>query len=640
MIPSLLSFLFPNAFIQVFYLHPVAWLLLKYSPVFFNGTTLQTPNLTAKNGTITCSILEESENLESFQKIGSIASIIHCSNQKKELTLMNKLLLVLLVVSSILLPNILYANAVSKISWEVQNNFRLLKDPTEQVKIKTIALESKKINAVQEKIKEITLGNKRIEEDFFSVNDRIESQHTPYKTYYNKDLGIYDSNYISPETISVKFKVDDSNLPDDAICRWTINGTISKAPCNGCIANAFFDSQNQVHVTLPDRQSISETITIKDFLIIAFGDSYSSGEGNPDVIKQPGRKAMWFDKKRHSSVYAWPVLTAARLAAENPTISVTVINRSCSGAMLKHLYEEKDDGAPGEEEVKVHSEKKIPDQLTVLLQDLKIPNSKERRSPDLIFVSGGGNDANFAETLKSILLFGKVTQFFDKLSLKSSIRNKLIDTVEKLKKEYKIFAGKLAQNEYFKDSKIILGIYPDPVHATPTSFCGNKTIPDVIPLIVTQNECIALYDDFIMVLTGNYPEGDSNRWGLQGIVEENLKRENNYINWDYVVTRKIKKRCRPKAEYPDYISTDNDKKKCDEDEVYIAGYHQEDDYITNSFCLKQNDNVGGRWFLTHKDSRAVIGTNSGTLHPNIYGQLYYVNKVYDKAKQVLDSKLK
>lgn len=102
-----------------------------------------------------------------------------------------------------------------------------------------------------------------------------------------------------------------------------------------------------------------DIIRIQDVLLIAFGDSFSSGESNPDVpalhqntpTRQsdgqmlPGvhwldaphglqRPAAWLDSRCHRSLLSWPVLAAARLAANNPHRVVRVASWACSGAEI------------------------------------------------------------------------------------------------------------------------------------------------------------------------------------------------------------------------------------------------------------------------------------------------------------------
>ena len=94
----------------------------------------------------------------------------------------------------------------------------------------------------------------------------------------------------------------------------------------------------------PNGTQASVTVTPKDRLVIGFGDSFTSGEGNPELTwptfpAHPGRveisplalpipfrslakdtRAQWTDRWRHRSVYSWQIRTA--LAAARATAPV------------------------------------------------------------------------------------------------------------------------------------------------------------------------------------------------------------------------------------------------------------------------------------------------------------------------------
>lgn len=118
----------------------------------------------------------------------------------------------------------------------------------------------------------------------------------------------------------------------------------------------------------PDgNENLTTTIEVKDFVIVAIGDSFSSGEGNPDVpaildtahFQQPAfdtdktrnreygfprRKgsnqriandsaAYWIDRRCHRSMYGAPTRAALALSfAGSRHHAITYINFSCSGA--------------------------------------------------------------------------------------------------------------------------------------------------------------------------------------------------------------------------------------------------------------------------------------------------------------------
>lgn len=105
--------------------------------------------------------------------------------------------------------------------------------------------------------------------------------------------------------------------------------------------------------------SLTENILVRDILLFAFGDSFASGESNPDVpaihknhptqaptgealsgvtwLNSPHkleRKPKWQDRRCHRSVLSWPILAAAKLAADDPHMVVRIASWACTGAEI------------------------------------------------------------------------------------------------------------------------------------------------------------------------------------------------------------------------------------------------------------------------------------------------------------------
>jgi hypothetical protein len=106
-----------------------------------------------------------------------------------------------------------------------------------------------------------------------------------------------------------------------------------------------------------DGSQASVTVTPKDRLVIGFGDSFTSGEGNPeltahfsgapwtggnlparapDPISLAGKdtRAQWTDRWCHRSVYSWQIRTALAAALSDPRQSFTILPYGCSGATI------------------------------------------------------------------------------------------------------------------------------------------------------------------------------------------------------------------------------------------------------------------------------------------------------------------
>ncbi|HEX9170799.1 MAG TPA: hypothetical protein VF886_18035 [Roseiarcus sp.] len=109
--------------------------------------------------------------------------------------------------------------------------------------------------------------------------------------------------------------------------------------------------------TMPDGSQASVTVTPRDRLVIGFGDSFTSGEGNPELTavfsgapwaggNLPARspdpaslsakdtRAQWTDRWCHRSVYSWQIRTALAAALTDPRQSFTILPYGCSGATI------------------------------------------------------------------------------------------------------------------------------------------------------------------------------------------------------------------------------------------------------------------------------------------------------------------
>jgi hypothetical protein len=115
--------------------------------------------------------------------------------------------------------------------------------------------------------------------------------------------------------------------------------------------------QTTVARTLPDGSQASVTVAPKDRLVIGFGDSFTSGEGNPELTAHfsgapwtggnlPARardpvsladkdtRAQWTDRWCHRSVYSWQIRSALSAALSDPRQSFTILPYGCSGATI------------------------------------------------------------------------------------------------------------------------------------------------------------------------------------------------------------------------------------------------------------------------------------------------------------------
>ena len=128
---------------------------------------------------------------------------------------------------------------------------------------------------------------------------------------------------------------------------------------------------------------------VRNILVVALGDSYASGEGNPRNVQawmkdETGRafRPYWDDDACHRSARGAPAHAALLLEEESPHTSVTLVDVSCSGATL-------DAGILGAQRGAGQTRSQIAQARSIV----------GNRAVDIVTVSVGGNDIGFTTVL-------------------------------------------------------------------------------------------------------------------------------------------------------------------------------------------------------------------------------------------------
>lgn len=281
--------------------------------------------------------------------------------------------------------------------------------------------------------------------------------------------------YINPaaHTIIAEFRAQpDGQAPATVECNWimTPNATRTtrgQSTTQSCTDPIKFDIPYplgaEISVEVGGVEVARSTVVVRDLLIAGMGDSFASGEGNPDIPvrfsseraadygkstnedltgfparigpwKQVGDRdfidenARWLDQACHRSMYSYQLRAALQLAVEDPHRAVTFVGVSCSGSevvpglFLRYKGNEWVPKPPelsqisalaeaqcGAEEAPMqdlpeayHMSGKIPDlQGGLVLRKCEPGNA---RKIDLLFVSIGGNDIGFARLVANAVL--------------------------------------------------------------------------------------------------------------------------------------------------------------------------------------------------------------------------------------------
>jgi hypothetical protein len=609
----------------------------------------------------------------------------------------------LLVAGVAVMSGIGQAGAATTIEWSVVNNFRLLLKKDDQQWLKELARASKDLKSSK-----------------FTVDDVLSKWPAMPATSYDETRSSYPSSYVYPKSWVVKVSLPGA-ARNDVCSWWTVaedtltqpNNAAPKSMTGACTDFLLTITPGPHRLKVNNKRDNAEAsvrLEVKDRLIVALGDSYSAGEGQPDARYHylQARQAKWWDNKCHRSLYAWPVLAAARYADEHPQEAVTFISRACSGAVIDEVIN--NDSRGSEPELNVSSprsmalaskenqdpesthpvidRRKIWPQIRQLRWDLceseeavkmkrqgtqwfckhVTPNA---RRPDAILMTIGGNDAGFAPVTIDALL-GKVNRGNN---LKEKYKQTVTDAINRLETRFPVLAKALRQE--FPNTAVIQALYPDPFHFTPGRFCGRDELGrqsrtrinqqtttsidfirasrrlnlDILPRIgvaqISYKETAALWSDFYSRLIGRPPlqmsledspmeQQRKRAWshdyrGLLSIgcrlENENKKDTKDMFSWRVVPTTKYFQKGEAGAErYVREYEIDVDHVLKDDDD--IAGY------------CREGNKVSGRWFVNANDSAHRIGGRnpvSGAMHPNIFGQLHFVSKVYPVLEQLIGS---
>ena len=148
------------------------------------------------------------------------------------------------------------------------------------------------------------------------------------------------------------------------------------------------------------------TRRLRDVVVVAFGDSYVSGEGNPDtnavyeddfvLVERP----RWTDKQCHRSRASWAMRAASRF--EDSNTSVTFLSFACSGAVVDNLLS---GGYKGIQPISGGRDKRLVAQLAAARDALGPPMSRTTRPVHAVLMSVGVNDTGFKDVLTQCAAF-------------------------------------------------------------------------------------------------------------------------------------------------------------------------------------------------------------------------------------------
>lgn len=281
--------------------------------------------------------------------------------------------------------------------------------------------------------------------------------------HWDQETNTYAQSYLNPSGWKVDFDACASSGGSTAINSYTLEvGGQSFAQGSICRFSHQFPTLGtfpvRLTVTAQDGQSASldTDVVVKDLLIVSIGDSYASGEGNPDFKRHGLKRARWEDGRCHRSAIAGPAQAALKIEQADPHTSVTFISLACSGAEIPF-------GLTGGQ---------TKHGVTLRPQLDKVMETVNGRPIDALLISIGGNDANFADlVLRAIRL---------KHCDRDAATNKVLkDGLDALAGRYAELAQRI--NTSLRVSKVFITEYPDIVRDEDGDFCDHHPdIPDLL----------------------------------------------------------------------------------------------------------------------------------------------------------------
>lgn len=234
-------------------------------------------------------------------------------------------------------------------------------------------------------------------------------------------------------------------------------------------------------------------VKVEDVFLVALGDSYSSGEGNPHVLRKSSILDAWWDRRCHRSLLSFSSLAVGisamldRHFGDAKKHSFTYMNFACSGAEIRG--EKSGDGGvltqyegretprqmqtlktlfPKSELGGAYAGKLLPSQIKQL-QDNLCPGATfpcaNYRKPDYITMTIGGNDVGFGPLLREFIK-GCPSSSTDKCP------SALLDTrFAKLERQFDELAT--AINAIGVNRRVLLAEYIDLTRSEQHKFCDD-----------------------------------------------------------------------------------------------------------------------------------------------------------------------
>ena len=425
-----------------------------------------------------------------------------------------------------------------KIEWQVTNRFRLFQDP-QFFKMHENAWRQYLLHVDQQGMasdardsfvaRTSVIGSEHVLNDRYIAFSNILRKNFNWRGWAarGQDALCYDSRkrthsacggidaYINPRShpIELWLSASGATVPATAKCQWHIDGKlVAETSCADRVSGPGIElpypNGAEISVNVVGESPLIAQARVKDLLIAGLGDSFASGEGNPNLPVEftdkrrfrnfyPARKqndaggnAGWTDEFCHRSLYGQQLRAALQIAVENPQASVTFLDYSCSGASIgagilaPQTYVERIASSERNSQLvaPLVAGGAKDSQLYRLLRELcrqplevkrglpTCPGNDVRRPLDFVFLSVGGNDIGFSNIVAWASLrdnaSASIASFFGATVSAKEFTQRMRDI---LPDAYAKLAAALetsvpitsAGDGVFDPSRVVLSAYPD-----------------------------------------------------------------------------------------------------------------------------------------------------------------------------------
>jgi len=357
------------------------------------------------------------------------------------------------------------AETAPQINWRVENPFRFFTDPADTQMHRATYLSLSRDERTQAVLSAERALGERHEEGWASSMYR----KTCWDPAKNRHVCDTERDYINPESHMIIVEAAGIDTGTSVDCTWLTaprggrqaRGKAVVLPCSDPVRLEIpYPDGAAVSVEVGGRRVAEADIKVRDILVAAMGDSFGSGEGNPDLPVRFSREraadygkedlsgyparvgswlkigdkafidenARWLDQACHRSLYSHQLRAALQLAVEDPHRAVTFVGVACSGAevtaglFLRYKGHEWVPNPPELSQISSIAEAQCG-KREAPMQDLpeayhmkgaikelegglvlRKCDLDHARKIDLLFVSIGGNDVGFARLVANAVI--------------------------------------------------------------------------------------------------------------------------------------------------------------------------------------------------------------------------------------------